>query len=100
MAETDAKLLYNKSYFVCLIQRTPLSSFRSGSHAADGLGKAWVTAAWNEYSLDSWYHLVERRMLEGGQGRLQNWPLLLRPYEQCWGHLAAEAVRTDKEYIL
>lgn len=100
MAQTDDKSLYNKLYFLCLKQWTPASSFLSGSHAADGLGKAWVTAAWNEFSLDSWCHLVEKRMLEGGQGRLQSWPPLLRPYEQCWGHSAAEAVCTDKEYII
>lgn len=71
-----------------------------GSHVADGWGKAWATAAWRESSLVSWCHLVERRMLEGGQGRLRSWPLLPRVSGQCWDRLAAEAVRTDKARIL
>lgn len=39
--------------------------FLAGSHVADGLVKAWGTAAWKESSLVSWCHLVRRRMLEG-----------------------------------
>lgn len=77
-----------------------LSSFHSGSHAVDGWGKAWAMAAWKESSLASWCHLVERRMLEGGQGRLRSWPLHPRVCGLCWDRLAAEAVRPDKWHIL
>lgn len=75
-------------------------SFLSGSHVADGWGKAWAMAVWSEFSLDSWCHLVERRMLGGAQGHLRSWPLPLRACGQYWDRLATVVVRTDKEHIL
>lgn len=83
---------------VCFIIKTMLFFvfFWSGSHAGDGWGKALVMGAWKGFSLASWCHLEWRRMLGGGQGRLQSSLLHPRASEQCSARLAAEAVRTDK----
>lgn len=75
-------------------------SFHPGSHVAGGWGKAWVMAAWKEFSLASWSHLVEKRMPQGGQGRPLSWHPPPRVCGWCWDRLATEAVCSDECCIL